>query len=152
MKFLTKLLLAFLCIITVSVSAANASGFGVIDFEKVYANYAKAQDAAADLKVKEAELQKFVADAQKEIKNATTPLDKKNTEDKLNNEYKLKAQALIDDKNKQIKDLDDQVFAAMNSVAADKKLDIVLVKNVVLLGGIDITDDVLQILNKGAKK
>ena len=42
------------------------------------------------LKVKEAELQKFVADAQKKLKDAASPVERKNLEDKLSNEYKTK--------------------------------------------------------------
>ncbi|MBI2298782.1 MAG: OmpH family outer membrane protein [Armatimonadetes bacterium] len=67
-------------------------------------------------------------------------------------------QGIDDYKNKvqqQIKDRDDEltaqiyakIEAAVAKVAADKKLSMVVVSKYVLFGGIDVTDDVLKVLN-----
>ena len=154
MKNWKKLLtvLAITSIVGFSGLKSYADGTGVVDIDKVISNYSKAQDVSADLKVKEAELQKFQADAQKQIKEAKTPLEKKNMEDKLTEEFKQKIQDYKDAQVKQLKQVEDSVFAAVDSVAKQQKLDLILNKSSVLRGGSDITDAILNILNSEKSK
>jgi len=129
---------------------AYATEVGVVNLDDILANYTKAQDIFADLQVKEADFKKFVADAQKQLKDVSTPLERKNLEEKLTNDLKLKSESLKDLEVKQNKLLEDNVYAAINSVSKSKKLDVVMTKASVLTGGTDITNDVLTVLN--AKK
>lgn len=150
MNNMKKLFISFVLIaITMFVSlAANADTIGTVDLDKILANYTKAQSVSADLQVKEAELQKFIADAQKQLKTATTPVDKKNLEDKLTDEFQKKGQAFKDEQAKQWKMIEDNVYAAISTVAKSKKIDVVINENSVLMGGVDITEDVTTYLNK----
>lgn len=124
-----------------------AQGIGVVDVDKVLNNYQKAEDVSADLKVKEADLQKFLADAQKQLKSATSPVDKKNLETKLSQEFKAKSDSFKEAQVQQWKQIEQNIFSAIDQVSQSKKLDIVLNKSSVLTGGADITDQVLSILN-----
>lgn len=86
--------IALIAVLTLSNAAAFAETIGVVDLDKVVNNYKQAQDVSAELKVKEAELQKFLADAQKKLKNTSTPVERKNLEEKLTKEFKKKVSLL----------------------------------------------------------
>ncbi|OGH99228.1 MAG: hypothetical protein A2287_02685 [Candidatus Melainabacteria bacterium RIFOXYA12_FULL_32_12] len=144
-KFLT--MLAVVSVIGFSGLASYAE-VAIVDLDKVISNYSKAQDVSADLKVKEAELQKFLADAQKQLKNANSPVEKKNLEDRLTNEFKTKADGFRELQIKEWKEIEDSVFSAIDKAAKSKKLDLVLNKSSVLQGGVDITDQIINLLNK----
>ena len=149
MKGLKKTFLAVSMagLIGVSGLAAFAEGIGVVDLDKVVANYQQAQDVSADLKVKEAELQKFLADAQKQLKDAKTPIEKKNLEDKLTQEFKSRSEVFRNTQIKQWKQVEDNVFESIEQVSKAKKFDAILNKSAVLYGGTEVTDNVLTILN-----
>ena len=121
---------------------------GVVDLDKIINNYSKYQDFAADMKVKEAEIQKFVADTNKNIKDAKTPLEKKNLEEKATKDYDQRIQVIKDNQVKQLKDIEDNIYSAVGQSVKTRKIDIVLNKSSVLYGGVDLTDAVLDILNK----
>lgn len=147
-KFLT--ILAITGMIGFSKFDSYAQEVGIVDLDKVGNNYTKAQDLSADLKIKEAELQKFIADAQKQLKDTSSPVDRKNLEDKLSTDYKTKVESYNDFQLKQLKQIDDNVFSAIDQVAKTKKIDLVLNKTSVLQGGVDLTDSVLGLLNAKA--
>ncbi|MFA6989154.1 MAG: OmpH family outer membrane protein [Candidatus Gastranaerophilaceae bacterium] len=141
--------LAVLSIVSFS-NMAHASGTAVVDLEKILGSYQKAQDVSADMKVQEAELQKFLADAEKQLQNAKTPVDKKNLETKLSNEFKLKSDKYRDNQIQKWKEIEDTILGSIKTVSTVKNYDIVLKKSSVIMGGCDITDDVLNILNAPA--
>jgi Skp family chaperone for outer membrane proteins len=126
---------------------AFAANIGKVDLDKVVSSYTKAQDVSADLKVKEAELQKFLADAQKKLKDTTSPVERKNLEDKLTQEFQIKSQNFRDTQIKQWKEIEDNVFKALETTAKEQKLDVILSQQSVLIGGTDVTDKVLLLLN-----
>lgn len=124
-----------------------AQTIGIVDADKVISNYNKAQDVEADLKVKEAEIQKFIAEAQKQIKDATTPVEKNNLEKQLSDEFKTKQADYRKMQLEQSKKINDEIIMAIETIAKTQKLDIVLAKGAVFVGGTDITDSVLKSLN-----
>lgn len=132
-------------------SAANAKGIGVVDLGKIIENYTKAQEVTADLKVKEAELEKFVQGAQDQIKNANTPVEKKNLEEKLAEQFNIKRNAFAKEQSEKWQIIENEVFEKIKKVANDKNLDIVLNKQTVIIGGDNITAEVIKQLNEEAK-
>lgn len=150
MNIFKKSVLSVALISAVSLSsvAAYAAGVGVVDLDKVVSNYSKAEDVSTDLKNKEIELQKFLTDAQKKLKEAATPVEKKQLEDKLTAEFKTRSDSFKDAQVKEWKQVEDNVYGAINQTAKDQKLDLVLNKASVLVGGTDISDDVIKVLNK----
>lgn len=127
--------------------AALAQTIGTVDADKIISNYTKAQDVEADLKVKEAEIQKFIAEAQKKIKAASTPVEKSNLEKQLGEEFKQKQidyrQLTIDESKK----INQDIISAIESVAKKMNIELVLAKGAVFIGGDDITESVLKELN-----
>jgi outer membrane protein len=138
--------LAVLSIMSFS-NMAHATDTAVVDLEKILGSYQKAQDVSADMKIQEAELQKFLADAEKQLQNAKSPVDKKNLEAKLSNEFKLKSDKYRDNQIQKWGEIENNIISSIKTVSANKKYDIVLKKSSVIIGGCDITDEVLNILN-----
>jgi Skp family chaperone for outer membrane proteins len=143
-----KVILALAVVSVFSFSkVASFAEVGVVDLDKVIGSYSKAQDVSADLKTKEAELQKFLADAQKQLKNTSSPIEKKNLEDRLTQEFKTKSDNFRDSQIKSWKQIEDNVFNAIDQTAKSRKIDLVLTKASVLSGGADITDQIITVLN-----
>ena len=147
----TIVLLAVMSVICGYTAKSYAAGIAVIDLDKIRDNYTKSQELAADLKVKESELQKFVVDAQKQVQDAKTPLEKKNLEEKLGEQFNIKRNAYANDQSQKWSVIEDAVIKSIKEVSALNKYDIILNKQVVIDGGFDITDDVLTKLNTPAK-
>lgn len=149
-----KLLAVLLCLLvfTSLSSAVKAEEIGVVDMAKVGENYTVAQEVAADLKVKEKELQEFALEAQKKIKSAQTPLEKKNLEEKLVTEFNIKKNAFAKEQAEKWQNIEDDVFRKIKKIAKDKKIDVVLNKQSVIVGGEDISEQVIKDLNSEAKK
>ena len=129
-------------------SKSIAGGNAIVDLDKIRENYTVAQELSADLQVKEAELQKFIDDAQKKIKEAKTKVEQQNLEEKLGQQFNIKRNAYIKDQAEKWNKVETSVITSIKEVSASKKYDMVFNKQMVIVGGTDITDDVLKILNK----
>ena len=124
-------------------NAVNAE-VGYIDYQKILENYPAAQQAVKDIDAKSLELQQFMLEKEKQYKNLATPLQKQNFESQTANELKTKQDALYKlqrDKESQILN---QVQAAAKSVMVAQKLDAILSDQVVFVGGVDVTNLVIQ--------
>ena len=124
-------------------NAVNAE-VGYIDYQKILENYPAAQQAVKDIDAKSLELQQFMLEKEKQYKNLATPLQKQNFETQTANELKTRQEALYKlqrDKESQILN---QVQAAAKSVMVAQKLDAILSDQVVFVGGVDVTNLVIQ--------
>lgn len=124
-------------------SAAKAE-VGYIDYQRILESYPAAQQAVKDIDAKSLELQQFMLEKEKQYKNLSTPLQKQNFETQTANELKSRQEALARlqrDKETQILN---QVQAVAKSVMVSQKLDAVLADQVVFVGGVDITNLVIQ--------
>lgn len=121
---------------------------GIIDRDRVVANYPRAQSAAEELKRLEDKLQKTIEEANKgyeEAKKATKPQAELDAMQK-------RLQATIDDEGKRFQarvsgleaELEGAVDGAIKGEAAARHVDVVMLKQAVLFGGTDITDGVLK--------
>ena len=124
----TIVLLAVMSVICGYTAKSYAAGIAVIDLDKIRDNYTKSQELAADLKVKESELQKFVVDAQKQVQDAKTPLEKKNLEEKLGEQFNIKRNAYANDQSQKWGVIEDAVIKSIKDVSALNKYDIILNK------------------------
>ncbi len=140
----TKLMvLLFVAGIALSMPPANAE-VGYIDYQRVLENYPAAQQAMKDLDAKGLELQQYMLEKERQYKNLSTPLQKQNFETQTQNELKSKQESLYklqQDKEMQILN---QVKTAARAVMVAQKLDAVVSDQVVFVGGVDITDQVIQ--------
>ncbi|MDD3419921.1 MAG: OmpH family outer membrane protein [Candidatus Gastranaerophilales bacterium] len=128
--------------------AAMAENIGVIDVTQVWEQYNASVkiDKAAD--AKDVELEKYLLEKKRLIAEGSSPVERKNLEDKYAKEFQTK----VDETKKwyasEQKKLEDSMMAAIKQVATQKGLGVVLNKKSAIYGGVDITTDVLLILNK----
>lgn len=128
-------------------SVAQASGIGFIDYKKIQENYSFAKDAIKEVDTKGLELQQYLVDKEKEFKTLDTPLKKKNFEEKTAKEFKLKQDAYLTLKTQKEAAVYNKIQDAATAILVEQKLDAVVDFRVIFVGGIDITDLIIQKLN-----
>ena len=129
---------------TVFTGIANAGGVGYIDYAKVIDNYDYAKKATKEVDAKGLEMQQFLVDKEKEYKNLDTPLKKQTFEDRVSQEFKTKEAAYIALREKREKEVYDKIQEAAKSVMVEQKLDAIMDARGVFVGGVDITQNVIQ--------
>ncbi|MBR6722321.1 OmpH family outer membrane protein [bacterium] len=126
---------------------ANAE-VGYIDYQKVLTSYPAAQQAAKEIDAKGLELQQFMIDKEKQYKALDTPLKKQNFEAQTRQELIAKEDALIKLRQAKESHILNQVQTAAKAVMVTQKLDAVLSNQVIFVGGVDVTDAVIQKLKE----
>ena len=144
-----KLGLLVIALLTMT-GVANASGVGYIDYVKVIDNYEFAKKATKEVDAKGLEMQQYLVDKEKEYKSLDTPLKKQSFEQKVAQEFKAKETAYITLKNKREQEVYTKIREAAKAVMVEQKLDAIMDQRGVFVGGLDITDMVINKL-KGAK-
>ena len=138
-----------------SASAFAADTVGFVDFSKLLGGYEQFQSFQADSKVKEAEINKMKADFVKHLEDgrktaASNPIQAENLEKQLAEKFRVKVteyQTWLNNKNKEI---DNRVNSTIKAVATKQGVSVVLDKDQVLVGGVDLTNEVISSLNKPA--
>ncbi len=150
-----KLVKATLGVFLVSMmltGTALAAQIGVVDMQEISQKYSKAQDLSTQVKSKEEELQKLRSSLAEELKTKEkakmSPVEKKNLEDKLNGQFASKFKEYREWTLTQEESIRADVDKAIQTVADNDKIDLVLPKENVLKGGKDITTEVLDQLNQ----
>lgn len=129
---------------------ANAGGVGYIDYAKVIDNYEYAKKVTKEVDAKGLEMQQYLVDKEKEYKSLDTPLKRQTFEQKTAQEFKAKEQAYITLKTKREQEVYTKIREAAKTVMVEQKLDAIMDQRGVFVGGLDITDMVINKL-KGAK-
>lgn len=143
---LTALLVmaGFLCSVR-----AEAAGVGYINYAKVQENFTFAQQAVKEIDAKALEMQQFMVDKEKQYKALDTPLKKQNFEEQTAREFKLKEDAYMKLKAQKEEQVYNKIQAATKQVLVEQKLDAILDYRVIFVGGVDISDLVIQKLKTG---
>ena len=150
MKRIKFILAAFVIMLSANL-CANAATIGYADFDRVLNEYSFARNAYKEIDNKSAELRQYALDKDKQFKSIESPLQKKTFEDQVKKEFEAKAEK-INTLTAQIeKTIRDNVLAACKSVAATKKLEAIVDSAVIYAGGVDVTNDIIQILNTPKK-
>lgn len=121
---------------------------GIVDRDKVVTGYPKAQQAAEELKRAEEKVHKLIEDSNKqyeEAKNAKKPPAELEG-------LQRRLQTAIDGEVKQVQaraqtlesQLENEIDSAIKAEAAAHKVDVVILKQAVLMGGVDLTDGVAK--------
>ena len=131
-------------------SIANAGGVGYIDYAKVIDNFEYAKKATKEVDAKGLEMQQFLVDKEKEYKSLDTPLKKQSFEQRVSQEFKAKESAYVALRNKREQEVYTKIREAAKAVMVEHKLDAIMDQRGVFVGGIDITDMVINKL-KGLK-
>lgn len=129
---------------------ANAGGVGYIDYLKVIDNFEYAKKATKEVDAKGLEMQQYLVDKEKEYKSLDTPLKKQAFEQKTAQEFKAKEQAYVALKAKREQEVYNKIREAAKTVMVEQKLDAIMDQRGVFVGGLDITDMVINKL-KGVK-
>lgn len=127
---------------------SGGGGIGVVDPDKVVKAYPRAEQLAKDLKKEEDRVHKMIEDGNRQLEEAKTahkpPAEleglQKRLQESIDTEVK-KVQGRAQNLETQ---LESDVQNAIKAEAAARKLDIVLLKPVVFMGGIDLTDSVMK--------
>ncbi len=149
--FKIKFIFSILLVMFAVNLSANAATIGYADFQKVISEYTFARNAYKDIDNKLLELQQYVIDKDKQYKAIDSPIQKKTFEEQIQKEYKTKEEKIYTLKEQKEKTIRENVLAASKSVAASKKLDVILDYGVVYAGGVDVTNDIIQYLNTQKK-
>jgi outer membrane protein len=123
-----------------------------IDSDRILKEYSAAQDLLRDLAKAEAELNKKILAKRQEIQKAKAA-KKTETEiqmmaEKIRLELEPEAKRIEDESALKSKEIEDKVDAVIKEFAKKSKYDIVVVKEAVLYGGTDVTDEILTKLKK----
>lgn len=150
MKKLKLAALTFaVCMFVAMGSQAYAGGIGYINYQKVQENYPLAQQAVKEIDAKALEMQQYMVDKEKQYKSLDTPLKKQNFEEATAREFKMKEQAYMKLKASKEEMVYNKIQAATKQVLVDQKLDAIVDFRVIFVGGVDISDLVIQKLKSG---
>ena len=138
-----KLGLIILALVSMT-GIANAGGVGYIDYTKVIDNYDYAKKAIKEVDAKGLEMQQYLVDKEKEYKSLDTPLKKQSFEQRTAQEFKAKEEAYLALKNKREQEVYTKIREAAKAVMVEHKLDAVMNQAGVFVGGVDITDMVIN--------
>lgn len=148
-KMKTAALALFSAVLFSFGSQAFAGGIGYINYQKIQASYPLAQQAVKEVDAKVLELQQYMVDKEKQYKALDTPLKKQNFEDSTAREFNAKQEAVARLKSEKEELIFNKIQAATKQVLVEQKLDAVLDYSVVFVGGVDISDLVIQKLKSG---
>ena len=130
--------------------SANAEVVGIVDFDKVVDSYSRVQIVTDEISDKQAEIQKYILDKEREYKKLSTPVERKNFEEITAKELARRQDAFMKLKERKESEIDNSIKNAIKSVAIANKIDTVVDASVIFFGGIDITDKVVKALNSPA--
>lgn len=118
----------------------------VVDIQKVVVSSPQVNDLKIEQKNRISELAKFVEDAKANLAKEKNATKKKALEEKYNKELNVKKNALENEYAKKLSDIDKNITEIVKTKATKDGYDLVLAKNVVLVGGTDITDEIVKSL------
>ena len=136
------------CLAQAQTAAPKPVVVGIVDRDKVVTSYPKAQQAAEELKRSEEKVHKLIEDSNKqyeEAKNAKKPPAE--LED-----LQRRLQTSIDGEVKGVQaraqtlegQLESEIDSAIKAEASARKIDVVILKQAVLMGGVDLTEGVVK--------
>ncbi len=148
-KFKLAALLMSAGLFTILANQADAAGIGYIDYQKVQDGFPFAQQAIKEIDAKALEMQQYMVDKEKQYKALDTPLKKQNFEQQTAREFKLKEDAYMKLKSQKEEQVYNKIQAATKQVLVEQKLDAIVDYRVIFVGGVDISDLVIQKLKSG---
>lgn len=146
-------LVSFVMFFAGSAFALGASSIGYIDVQKVFKEYKETSKAQEQVGKQEEEFKKEFDESQKKLSEAEKKSMKKEELEKLRKELedKLvpKRQSLIELNEKLTAKLQSEILSATKDVARKVGIDVVFDKQVIITGGLDLTEMVINKLNEG---
>ena len=144
-----KLAVMTLAILLFAGNIASAEGIGYIDYQRVVESTPFARDVMKAIDAKALELQQYLVDKEKEYKAIDTPVQKKNFQDKVANDFKAKESAFLKQKVKSEDEIYNKIKEATKTIMVEHKLSAVISDRAVFVGGVDVTNLVIDKLKGG---
>lgn len=144
MKNLKLMALLLAAGVTFSIGTSANAEVGYLNYQKVLDNYPAAQQAVKEIDAKGLELQQYMLEKEKQYKSLDTPLKKQNFETQTASEFKTKQEALYKLRSEKESNILNQVQNAARAIMVSQRLDAVLSDQVIFVGGVDITDMIIQ--------
>lgn len=125
-------------------SYAADENIAVVDLQKVVSSSAAVKQLKQEHSKKMSELDKIVVNARGEIANEKDPAKVLLLEDKYTKEFNTKREALEKDYNSKLSVIEKNIKNEVAKKAQKNEYDYVFAKSVVLYGGKDITEELLN--------
>ena len=136
--------LSLVLLLILSASAAFAEDVAVVDLQQIVDNSNQVKQLKQEHTQKMAELDKIIVNARGEISNEKDPAKVLLLEDKYMKEFNTKRERLENDYNNKLSAIERNIKAEIAKKAQKDSYDYVFAKSVVLYGGKDITNDLLN--------
>lgn len=131
-----------------SASPSRASTIGLVDRDKVVTSYAKAQQAAEELKKSEEKVHKLIEDSNKQYEDAKNahkpPAELEGLQRRLQTQIDEEVRKVQTRAQSLESQLEGEIDAAIKAEAANRKVEVVILKQAVPVGGVDLTDGVVK--------
>lgn len=141
-----KILASLFTISILTVSNAAFAAIGYVDYSYISKNYPLAQKYTQTLKTKNAAIVTYAKQKDNQVKAAKTQAEKTKIRKEGIAQVQAKQKEVISLKQKYEAELEAKVAAAAEKVRVQKKLDMIVKKDARVAGGVNCTNDVLNIL------
>lgn len=135
-----------LCILFSGISVFASEEIAIVDLGRIVENSAQVKNLKQEHSKKVGELDKILVNARGEISNEKDPAKVLLLEDKYMKEFNSKREALERDYNSKISVIEKSIKDKITQKAQKDGYEYVFAKSVVLYGGKDITEDLLNII------
>ncbi len=139
-------------ILALGFSPLSADSLGYIDIEKIFINYKESKKIQDNMQKKRDDYQKDVEQKQKKIeeakKNNKNDEELKKLVEQIEKELRPKQEDILKQEAEIQRTLFDKIMGAVTKVRREYGIDVVMEKRVVYSGGFDLTDFVIEKLNK----
>ncbi len=136
------------CPVNAQATAAKGPVVGIVDRDKVITGYQKAQTAAEELKKSEEKVQKLIEDSNKQYEEGKTahkpPAELEGLQKRLQGQIDEEVRKVQTRAQQLESQLESDIDAAIKAEAASRHVDVVILKQAVLMGGTDLTDGVVK--------
>lgn len=126
--------------------ASNAAGVGYVNYNTISNSYPLAKKYTTDLNNRVNGIKNYTKQKEAEVNKAQSAAQKANIRKAALAEIEKRQKEYLATRDRYEIDLTKKINAAVEQVRVQKKLDIVLNKEAVITGGVDVTQSVLAIL------
>lgn len=140
-----KIYMLIVCAMLADISCVFAeNNIAVVDLQKIVSSSAQVKQLKQEHSKKMSELNKIIVNARGEISNEKDPVKVLQLEDKYTKEFNSKKDALERDYNSRLSAIEKNIKNEVAKKAQNDSYDCVFAKSVVLYGGKDITEELLN--------
>ena len=143
MKKIILIILAFILTLPVF-----AGGVGYINYDRVIQNYQFAKNSLMQIEIKNNEIKQYLMIKEAEFKKLESAVQKQKFETTVQAELRTKEQAFNDFRERKEEEVYNRIHAVSEKIRLEKGLDAIIDSRSIFSGGVDITEDLIQRLNK----